>query len=88
MKIKNGFILREMDDMNIVVAVGERAKAFNGVITLNSTATFMWKKLEEGISEQDLVEALTAEYSVDSLKAQADVKKFINTLLDEDILDE
>lgn len=88
MKIKSNFILREMDDMNIVVAVGERAKEFNGVITLNSTATFMWKKLEEGISEQDLVKAVTEEYSVDSLKAQADVKKFINTLLDEDILDE
>lgn len=88
MKIKSNFILREMGDMNIVVAVGERAKEFNGVITLNSTATFMWKKLEEGISQEDLIKALTDEYDVDSLKAQADTKKFLNTLLDEGVIDE
>ncbi len=88
MKIKSNFILKEMDDMNIVVAVGDRAKSFNGVITLNSTATFMWKKLEEGISREDLALALTEEYSVDLDKAKEDVEKFIDTLLKEDIIDE
>ncbi len=88
MKIKSNFILKEMDDMNIVVAVGDRAKSFNGVITLNSTATFMWKKLEEGISREDLALALTEEYSVDLAKAKEDVEKYIDTLLKEDIIDE
>lgn len=88
MKIKSNFILKEMDDMNIVVAVGDRAKSFNGVITLNSTATFMWKKLEEGISAQELALALTEEYDVDLSKAQADVEKFTDNLLKEGIIDE
>ena len=42
MKIKEGFILREVAGNYIVVAVGSAVKQFNGVITLNETGAFLW----------------------------------------------
>ncbi len=77
MKIKSGFILREVADNYIVVAVGERAKEFNGLINLNSTGAFLWKQLENGCDEKGLVDALLAEYEIDEATATADVKAFI-----------
>lgn len=80
MKIKDGFILREVAGNYIVVAVGSAVKQFNGVITLNETGAFLWKKLEEGCEEKDLLSALLDEYEVESAVAEADVKAFLEKL--------
>ena len=44
MKIKQGFMLREVAGNYVVVAVGEASKKFNGVINLNESGAFIWKK--------------------------------------------
>lgn len=88
MKIKSDFILREMDDMSIVVAVGESAAKFNGVINLNGTAEFMWKKLSEGCTKEELIESVLEEYDVPAQTVQTDVEQFIAKLREENILDE
>lgn len=80
MKIKDGFILREIAGSFIVVAVGEAVKTFNGVITLNETGAFLWKILEKGAEEQDLLSALLAEYDVEEEVAKEHVEKFIARL--------
>ena len=54
MKIKNGFILRNFSDAYVVVAVGEAAKDFNGMITLNETGAFLWKTLADRSFLQNL----------------------------------
>ena len=80
MKIKEGFVLREVAGSFIVVAVGEEVKTFNGIITLNETGAFLWKALENGAEEQDLVSALLSEYDVEESVAREHVKKFIARL--------
>ena len=80
MKIKEGFILREVAGNYIVVAVGNAVKQFNGVITLNETGAFLWKQLEKGCDEEKLLSALLEEYEVDEETAKADVKSFIEKL--------
>ncbi len=81
MKIKDGFILREVAGNFIVVAVGNAVKDFNGVITLNEVGAFLWKKLEDGATEEELVDALLSEYEVEKDVAEADVKKFVDKLV-------
>ena len=81
MKITDGFILREVAGNFIVVAVGNAVKDFNGVITLNEVGAFLWKKLEGGATEEDLVDALLSEYEVEKDVAEADVKKFVDKLV-------
>lgn len=80
MKIKKDFILRKMNEMNLVVAVGNAVKEFNGYISLNETGCFLWEKLSTGASEKDLIDALLAEYDVSEEIATKDVKTFIDTL--------
>ncbi len=80
MKIKEGFILRQVADNYLVVAVGDAVKKFKGMITLNETGAFIWKALEKGATEDELVEKLTAEYKVDEPMARADVDKFVNKI--------
>ena len=80
MKIKEGFILREVADSFIVVAVGDAVKSFNGVINLNETSALLWKTLENGAEKEDLVNALLNNYEVERELAETDVEAFITKL--------
>ena len=47
MKIKKGFVLREMCGENIVAGEGLEHINFNKLVSLNSTAAFLWKKVAD-----------------------------------------
>lgn len=82
MKIKDGFILREVAGSYLVVAVGKAVKEFNGMVNLNETGAFLWKLLEKGSTAEKMTEALLAEYEIDRETAEKDVGEFINKLLE------
>lgn len=87
MKIKNGFILRTVAGQNLIVPVGENTMNFNAAITLNESAAFLWNQLSEEKTEEQLLNALTEEYAIDSDTARADIKVFLNVLKEHDILE-
>ena len=80
MKIKEGFLLREVAGSFVVVAVGDAVKDFNGIINLNETSAFLWKCIEKGMDEQSIAETLVSEYEVDKEIVIKDVKSFITKL--------
>lgn len=80
MKIKEGFILREIAGSFIVVAVGDAVKTFNGVINLNQTGAMLWKELANGGDKDALVKVLLDNYDVDEQIAKNDVDAFIAKL--------
>lgn len=86
MKLKSGFVIREIAGTSIVVPVGERVKDFNGVINLNDTGVFMWGLLEKDVSEEEMVQAVLGEYDVEKSVAERDVKKFIEKLKEAKLL--
>ena len=88
MKIKKGFLLREVDGTAIVVAEGAAAREFNGMITLNSVGAFLWREIDKGATESDLVAALLNEYEVEEAVAAKDVSAFVNKMREAGILDE
>lgn len=77
MKVKDGFVLREVAGNYIVVAVGARVKEFNGIINLNETGAVLWREIEKGADEETLVKALLSEYEVEEEVAKEDVRTFI-----------
>lgn len=88
MKIKDGFMLRKVGGENLAVAVGEASDQFFGMIKLNDTAAFLWKKIEEGADTREkLVKALTAEYDVSEERAEKGVDSFLETLKENRILE-
>lgn len=80
MKIKEGFVLRNMGGQPIVVSVGAASKVFNGMIKLNETGEFLWRQMDSDVSEEDLVKALLEQYNVSEKVARHDVSDFINVL--------
>ena len=77
MKIKNGFVLREVSGSYIVVAVGSASKEFKGLITLNESGAFLWEKLANGNTKEGLVEAMLNEYDAPREVVEKDVEDFI-----------
>ena len=87
MKIKSGFVLRELAGQSIVIALGEASKTFNGMIKLNDTGKVIWNMLSEGNEASAIVDKFVAEYDVDRETAERDVNTFIEALRGADILE-
>ena len=66
MKIKKGFVLREMCGENIVTAEGLEHINFNKLISLNSTAAFLWNKVaDKEFTAEDIAQYLVEEYQIE-----------------------
>ena len=75
-------------DRNVVVPIGQASVDFNGLITLNDTGAFLWKKLVDGCSYDELLAALLAEYDVDEATAKEGIDAFLNTARSANLIDE
>ena len=64
----------------MVIPVGNNIADFNGIISLNETAAFLWVKLKEGTEPGILVSALLEEYDVEQAQAEKDVSEFLTLL--------
>ena len=86
MKIRDGFLLRQVAGQYVVIPTGETTVDLNLMITLNETGAFLWEKLQAETTEEALVSALCAEYEVDAATAADHVRQFVAKLCDHDIL--
>lgn len=80
MKIKDGYLLRQVAGSNIVVPVGEGSIDFSGVITLNEVGAFIWQILEKGADKQEILDKMLAEYDVSKETAEKDIDEYIEKL--------
>lgn len=87
MKLKEGFLLRQVAGQTVVLPTG-RELDLNMMITLNETGEFLWKRLQSKTDEEALASALLAEYDVDGEKARASVAAFVRKLRDHGFLEE
>ena len=79
MKLKDGFILREVAGQTVVLPTGGDLN-LNMMITLNGTGAFLWEKLQADTDEVALVAALLANYDVDKATAKQAVADFVEKL--------
>ena len=83
MKIRQGFILRDVGGKTFVVATGELSKEFSGLITLNETGKFIWQCLEKGMSSEEIVSSILTSYEdADKAVVEADVDRFMKKLIE------
>ena len=77
MKLKNGFVLREVCGEKVIVGEGIETINFGKMISLNDTAAMLWKKAAElgEFTDGQLADALTGEYEVSREQALKDVEK-------------
>lgn len=79
MKIKEGFLMRQIAGQTVVLPCGEEMD-LNMMINLNETGAFLWKLLQTETTEDALVAALLAEYDVDEKTAREAVVGFVAKL--------
>ena len=79
MKLKNGFILREVAGSTVVVPL-DPTHTFGNMLKLNGTGKFLWELLGEDVTEEALVSALLAEYEIDRGTAARDTERFLTAL--------
>ncbi len=80
MKIKEGFVLRQVADTWVVMPLGQQSLDFDGMLTLNDTGALLWQTLEKGGDREAMADALTAEYEVARDAALRDVDVFLGKL--------
>ena len=79
MKINQGFELREMCGEHIVIGTGVENIDFSKVISLNESAAWLWKEVEEkDFTPETLATLLVEQYEVDADVALADAKALTN----------
>ena len=79
MKLKEGFLLREIAGEIVVLPTGDDLD-LNMMITLNETGRFLWERLEQGAEIEELVSAVLKEYDIDEADARMHVTKFLEKI--------
>lgn len=82
MKIKQGFVMRDVAGQAVAIATGEASKSFHGMVKLNDTGAFIWNGIEKGLGETEIAEQLAASYDVEVGQALKDVESFIARMRD------
>ncbi len=78
MKLKENYIVQEIDGEQFMVPVG--GEAFSGIVRSNETAAFIVDCLKEETTMDAIVDRMCAEYDAPREMIAADVAEIINTL--------
>ena len=86
MKLKNEFIIQDIDDTQFLVPVG--AEAFSGIVRSNKTAAFIVNCLKEVTTETAIVDGMCAKYDAPRETIAADVAEILEKLRSINAIDE
>ena len=80
MRLRKGFVLREVCGERVIIGEGLGAINFGKMLALNETAAWLWKQAQEmgDFTIEALAERLCEEYDVMPDEAKADVADIIN----------
>ena len=79
MRIKQGFVLREVCGERVIVGEGLSAINFGKLLALNETAAWLWQQAQAmgDFTIEALAEKLCEEYEVEAGEAKADVEQMV-----------
>lgn len=88
MKIKDGFILKDVAGSKIVIATGKEKLTFNGVMTFNSVGAEIFCLLDGTNTPEEITEKISSEYGVDREIVKKDFEALVEKLRKYQMLDE
>lgn len=88
MKLKEGFILRKIEDVVVAVPTGKLVDEFPCIINLNKTGEFIWKLLENETTLEKIIKELIEKYSISEEEAKKIADEFIEELRNSKFLQE
>ncbi len=90
MRIKEGFVLRDVCGETVIVGEGLEAVNFGKLIVLNETAAWLWKEAKGmgNFSLDSLTERLCEEFDVSHDVAATDISTIVNKWRDLNVIEE
>lgn len=86
MRVKDGFLLKEIAGEYVLVPVGENLVDFSAMAVLNETGAFLWKQMLNETTKEKLLEAVLAEYDIEAEVAGKDIDDFLKLMKEYDLL--
>lgn len=80
MRIKPNFVYREVVGEHILVPTGPVSEDQNGLFVMSEWGAFIWHRLEQGNTKDEILKAILAEYEVDAETASRDLDEFLTQL--------
>lgn len=89
MKLKKGFVLREVCGERVIMGEGLGAINFGKLLTLNETAAWLWQQAQNmgDFTIEALAERLCEEYNVTAEEAKVDVSELVAEWQKVDVLE-
>ena len=86
---KNGrAAVRRIADETLLVPVCGRPSQMKNVYILNELAEFIWRRLDEEPTLDELVASVVDRFEVDRKRARRDAAEFVGRLLENDLIQE
>lgn len=86
MKLKEGFVIRQVAGKYVAVATGQASRDFHGMVKLNETGKIIWECIAEGKNEDEIVDILAQKSGVQTAEDRVciadDVKSMIKEMAD------
>lgn len=80
MKIKKELLKREIAGESFLIPLGKTVYDSNGMFILTELGAFIWDLLPQAESEEDILEAVLAEYEVNEENARTDIAAYLEKL--------
>ena len=89
MRIKEGFVLRNIVGESVVIGEGLAQINFNKMVCLNSSAAYLWKEVEgKEFSKENLASLLVKEYEIDEELAAKDAATIAQKWIEAGVVEE
>ena len=88
MVAKQGFVLRNVVDEHILMPTGDNIGAFGGSVVMNDVSAFIWEKLQNPMSKEDLLQAVLDEFDVEKDMAERDLDSLLFNLKEYGVIED
>ena len=88
MKLKYEFVVRNVADKTVAIAVDASADSFNGMLTLNDSGAFIFEHLREDTDVDTLIKNFLQEYDATREQAENTITSFIEKLREAGLIEE
>ena len=88
MKIKKGFVLKDICGESIIVAEGKENIDFTKIISMNESSAFLWESVKDKEFDAEMLKHLLCEeYDVDDATAENDAKALLDSWIEAEIVE-
>lgn len=80
MKKSTGYVMRKVADEYVLIPHGAKTKEINEVVTLSDTAAFIYEKLSEVNTVEELIWQVSSAYQVEKALVENDVREVLKSM--------